>query len=107
MKLIWWNVDNALARLPALQTLVAELGSPEVLCLQELRIRGSDVEAIARWSKRCRDIAATARFCAIRATSRSGVAACRASRPSYRRKDKEKFQTGIVKGAWSSCVFPA
>jgi len=45
MKVISWNVENALRCLPALPTIVDELGSPEVLCLQELRIRGSDEQA--------------------------------------------------------------
>jgi len=46
MKLISWNVENARACLPTLSALVAELGSPEVFCLQELRIREIDAEAI-------------------------------------------------------------
>lgn len=46
MRLISWNVENALRCLPALPTIVEELGSPEVLCLQELRIRERDEQAI-------------------------------------------------------------
>jgi len=46
MKLISWNVENAGRCLPALPAIVEELGKPEVLCLQELRIRGHDAEAI-------------------------------------------------------------
>ena len=47
MKVISWNIENALARLPALPTIVEALGSPQVLCLQELRIRASDGQAVA------------------------------------------------------------
>jgi exodeoxyribonuclease III len=46
MKVISWNVENALRCLPALPATVEELGRPEVLCLQELRIRASDGPAI-------------------------------------------------------------
>src|SRR6185436_14532435 len=46
MKVISWNVENALRCLPTLPTIVEELGSPEVLCLQELRIRARDLDAI-------------------------------------------------------------
>src|SRR5690349_13028049 len=47
MKVISWNVENALRCLPALPAIVEALGMPEVVCLQELRIRASDAEAIA------------------------------------------------------------
>jgi len=47
MKLISWNVENALRCLPALPTIVEALGRPEVLCLQELRIRAHDEQAIS------------------------------------------------------------
>jgi exodeoxyribonuclease-3 len=46
MRVISWNVENALRCIPALPTIVEELGRPEVLCLQELRIRAHDPEAI-------------------------------------------------------------
>src|SRR6476660_3160875 len=46
MKVVSWNAENALRCLPALPTIVEALGKPEVLCLQELRIRASDAEAI-------------------------------------------------------------
>ena len=46
MKVASWNVENALRCLPALPTIVEELGRPEVLCLQEIRIRASDRPAI-------------------------------------------------------------
>jgi exodeoxyribonuclease-3 len=46
MRVISWNVENALRCLPALPSIVVELGKPEVLCLQELRIRAHDAEAI-------------------------------------------------------------
>lgn len=46
MKLVSWNIENALPRLAALPEAVEALGSPEVLCLQELRIRGHDADAV-------------------------------------------------------------
>lgn len=46
MKIVSWNVENALACLPALPTIVEHFGSPDVLCLQELRIRPQDGDAI-------------------------------------------------------------
>jgi exodeoxyribonuclease III len=46
MRLISWNVENALRSVPALPSIVAELGTPDVLCLQELRIREHDEQAI-------------------------------------------------------------
>jgi exodeoxyribonuclease III len=47
MKVTSWNVENALRCIPALPTIVEGLGGPEVLCLQELRIRESDERAIS------------------------------------------------------------
>ena len=47
MKVISWNVENALRCVPALPTIVEELGRPEVLCLQEVRIRERDAQAIS------------------------------------------------------------
>jgi len=47
MKIVSWNIDNLLPRLAALPDLVRELGAPDVLCLQELRIRQKDADAIA------------------------------------------------------------
>jgi len=47
MKLISWNVENAFRCIPALPTIVEEFGRPEVLCLQELRIRERDGQAIS------------------------------------------------------------
>jgi hypothetical protein len=38
--------ENALRCLPALPTIVEELGRPEVLCLQELRLRANDGQAM-------------------------------------------------------------
>src|SRR5688572_6219347 len=46
MKVISWNIDNVLSRLPMLPTLVQELGAPDVLCLQELRVRRQDIDAV-------------------------------------------------------------
>jgi exodeoxyribonuclease-3 len=47
MKVVSWNVENVLRCLPALPAIVEALGTPEVLCLQELRIRERDRDAIA------------------------------------------------------------
>jgi exodeoxyribonuclease-3 len=47
MHVVSWNIDNFLPRLTLLPTIVQELGSPDVLCLQELRIRQHDADAIA------------------------------------------------------------
>jgi exonuclease III len=47
MKVVSWNIENALPRLVALPALVEELGSPDVLCLQELRIRQKDADAVS------------------------------------------------------------
>jgi len=46
MKIVSWNIENALRCLPALPAIVERLGSPDVLCLQELRIRHEDDDAI-------------------------------------------------------------
>jgi len=46
MKVVSWNVENVLRCMPELPAIAAALGTPEVLCLQELRIRRSDREAI-------------------------------------------------------------
>ena len=47
MKVVSWNIENALRCLGALPTLVESLGAPDVLCLQELRIRQHDAEAVS------------------------------------------------------------
>jgi exodeoxyribonuclease III len=47
MKVISWNVESALRCVPELPTIVEQLGRPEVLCLQELRIRERDEQAIS------------------------------------------------------------
>jgi len=46
MKLVSWNVENVLRCLPALREITKGLGQPDVLCLQELRIRRQDEDAI-------------------------------------------------------------
>ena len=46
MKVVSWNVENVLRCMPELPAVAEALGTPEVLCLQELRIRRSDREAI-------------------------------------------------------------
>lgn len=46
MKLVSWNVENALRCLPALPQAARDWGEPDVLCLQELRIRHHDADAV-------------------------------------------------------------
>jgi exodeoxyribonuclease-3 len=46
MKVVSWNIENAVPRLAALPAVVEQLGAPDVLCLQELRIRPQDADAI-------------------------------------------------------------
>jgi exonuclease III len=48
MKVISWNVENAMRCLGSLPEIVEQLGSPDVLCLQELRIRSIDQSDIRR-----------------------------------------------------------
>lgn len=48
MKLVSWNIEHALRHLEELPKIMEQLGSPDVLCLQELRIRGQDSADIAR-----------------------------------------------------------
>jgi exodeoxyribonuclease-3 len=47
MKVVAWNIENALPRLPLLPEIAHALGEPEVLCLQEVRIRAKDTEAVS------------------------------------------------------------
>ena len=47
MRLVSWNIEYALRCLGDLPTIVEQLGSPDVLCLQELRIRAQDRADIA------------------------------------------------------------
>lgn len=46
MKIVSWNVENVGRCLPHLPAVVEALNAPDVLCLQELRIRAHDTEAI-------------------------------------------------------------
>lgn len=46
MRLVSWNVEHFARCLAALPDIVDALGAPDILCLQELRIRGSDLDAI-------------------------------------------------------------
>lgn len=52
MRIVSWNIENLAPWLdadhPGLPGLHARLGSPDVLCLQEVRIRPRDAEAVAR-----------------------------------------------------------
>lgn len=47
MKLVAWNVEKLATRLAELPAVVHELGDPDVLCLQELRIRAQDTSDVA------------------------------------------------------------
>src|SRR5512132_3723685 len=47
MRLVSWNIEYALRCLGDLPTIVEQFGSPDVLCLQELRIRAQDRADIA------------------------------------------------------------
>jgi exodeoxyribonuclease III len=47
MNVVSWNIENALPRLAALPAVVEELGTPDVVCLQELRIRRQDADAVS------------------------------------------------------------
>lgn len=46
MRLVSWNIENATRCIAALPAIVAHLGTPDVLCLQELRIRPQDGDAV-------------------------------------------------------------
>ena len=46
MRLVSWNVENAMRCIGELRGIVQQLGSPDVLCLQELRVRRHDAEAV-------------------------------------------------------------
>lgn len=46
MRVVSWNVENIVRCLAALPEIVVDFGGPEVLCLQELRVRAHDAEAI-------------------------------------------------------------
>jgi len=46
MRLVSWNIENATRCMGALPAIVADLGTPDVLCLQELRIGPQDGDAI-------------------------------------------------------------
>ena len=47
MQVVAWNIENALPRLSLLPEIVKALGDPDVLCLQEVRIRAKDADAVA------------------------------------------------------------
>jgi exodeoxyribonuclease-3 len=46
MNVVSWNIENALRCLTALPQIIERLGAPEVVCLQELRLRQQDRDAI-------------------------------------------------------------
>jgi len=46
MRVVSWNIENAPRCFRALQGIVEDLGTPDVFCLQELRIRPQDDDAI-------------------------------------------------------------
>jgi exodeoxyribonuclease-3 len=47
MKVVSWNIENIVPRLALLPDIVRELGAPDVLCLQELRVRQKDADTVA------------------------------------------------------------
>jgi exodeoxyribonuclease-3 len=47
MKLVVWNIENLLPRLAELPAFVATLGEPEIVCLQEIRVRAQDADNVA------------------------------------------------------------
>jgi exodeoxyribonuclease-3 len=47
MKIVAWNVETLSRRLPDLPGALPSLGDPDVLCLQELRIRAEDTADVA------------------------------------------------------------
>lgn len=47
MRLVAWNIENAPPRLATLPAIVEAFGSPDVVCLQELRIRRQDIDVVA------------------------------------------------------------
>ena len=47
MRLVAWNIENAAKRLAELPAALPALGNPDVLCLQELRIRAQDTADVA------------------------------------------------------------
>jgi exodeoxyribonuclease-3 len=46
VRLVSWNVENALRCIAELPRIAEQLGSPDVLCLQELRVRSVDTDAV-------------------------------------------------------------
>lgn len=47
MKLVSWNCENVTRCLAELPAIAAQLGAPDILCLQELRIRAADDALVA------------------------------------------------------------
>jgi exonuclease III len=47
MKLVAWNVETLAKRLAGLPAAVEALGAPDVLCLQEVRVRAQDTADVA------------------------------------------------------------
>ena len=46
MRIVSWNIENLLPELAQLSDVFVRLGEPDVLCLQEVRVRASDHAAI-------------------------------------------------------------
>jgi len=51
VKVVAWNIENAVPRLEVLPQIVEALGAPDVLCLQELRIRERDADLVTALSR--------------------------------------------------------
>jgi exodeoxyribonuclease III len=50
VRIVSWNIENASSTvLAALPQVVAQWGTPDVVCLQELRVRHHDAEAVGRF----------------------------------------------------------
>jgi exodeoxyribonuclease-3 len=48
VRIVSWNVENLAPHLAELPRIAAELGDPDILCLQEVRIRPSDLDLVER-----------------------------------------------------------
>jgi exodeoxyribonuclease III len=46
MRAVFWNIENVVSRLAELPGVLDHLGKPDVLCLQELRVRQSDAVTV-------------------------------------------------------------
>jgi len=68
MRVVSWNIENAPRCFRALQGIVEDLGTPDVFCLQELRIRPQDMMRFVHWRALCPAMSVITRLHAIRTT---------------------------------------